>query len=141
MLASAILTRGIGNVCSKRTAKLAIHVSRRLNCGGWALHSARSLLRWYPADPLINITLTYNAVSAYALPRKLGFCKSCRWCSLLVRKTCPSLERIRQRDLNPVYPRNNNPVYPQISDIHAVRVASITNKVFQSYNTGFSALG
>jgi hypothetical protein len=29
------------------------------------------------ADPLTNTTLTCNASSTYALPRKLGHCKSC----------------------------------------------------------------
>lgn len=41
------------------------------------------------ADPLINITLTCNASYTYALIRKLGYCKSCWWCSSMARKTYP----------------------------------------------------
>jgi hypothetical protein len=93
------------------------------------------------ANPLTNTTLTYNASSTYTLPRKLGDYKSYRRCSSMARKTYLNLKPIRQRDLNLVYLWNNNLVYPQISDMHAIRVVLSTNKVFQSYNTGFRALG
>jgi hypothetical protein len=56
------------------------------------------------ADPLTNTTLTCNASSTYALPRKLGYCKSCWRYSSMARKTYPKLGLIRQRHLNPPYP-------------------------------------
>jgi hypothetical protein len=35
----------------------------------------------------------------------------------------------------------NNPPYPPVLDVHAIRVASLPNKVFHPYNGAFSALG
>jgi hypothetical protein len=118
------------------------YLCRGYYCGGW-LQSSWSTVPVcfggthpslvFSVDPLINITLTCNTSSTYALPRKLGHCKSYWGCNSMVLSTYPSLGSIGQRNLNPVY--------PLVLEMHAIRVVFSTNKVFQSYKTGFSHMG
>jgi hypothetical protein len=35
----------------------------------------------------------------------------------------------------------NKPPYPAVLDVHAIRVASLPNRVFHPYNGAFSAMG